>query len=181
MNIYVLLFVLLIVLVHLLDMFSIHAISAVMIYLRNYVITKVLNNLIIQKPDDEFDRHSVMKMAGFAEAMKPEKFTGVNFKRWQTRVKLCLSAMNVFCVVIPGPAGPRTAAQQTEYDTATTIFVRCILSVLSDQLCDVYMHMKNVADLWHALEHKFAASDAGHELYVMEKYQIGRASCRERV
>ena len=69
--------------------------------------------------------------------------------------------MNVFWVVIPGPAGPRTAAQQTEYDTATTIFVGCILSVLSDQLCDVYMHMKNAADLWHALKHKFVASDAG--------------------
>ena len=120
--------------------------------------------ITIQKPDRHF------AMAGFAEAMKLEKFTGVNFKRWQTRVKLWLSAMNVFWVVIPGPVGPRTAAQQIEYDTATTIFVGCILSVLSNQLCDVYMHMKNAADLWHALEHKFVASDAGHESYVMEQY-----------
>lgn len=102
--------------------------------------------------------------------MKAEKFTGVNFKRWQTRVQLWPSTMNVFWVVISGPAGPRTAAQQTEYDTATTIFVRCILSVLSDQLCDVYMHKKNAANLWYALEHKFAASNARHELYVIGQY-----------
>ena len=79
-------------------------------------------------------------------------------------------SMNVFWVVLRGPAEPHTAAQQTEYDMAMTIFVGCILSVLSDQLCDVYMHMKNVADLWHALEHKFTASDAGHEWYVMEQF-----------
>lgn len=53
---------------------------------------------------------------------------------------------------------------------ATTIFVGCILSILSDQLCDVYMNNKSATELWEALEHKFSASDAGHELYVMEQY-----------
>ena len=77
-HLYVLLFILLIVILHLLDMFSSHVISVVMIYLWNYVITKVLNNLTIQKLDDEFDRHSMMKMAGFVKAMKPKKFSGVN-------------------------------------------------------------------------------------------------------
>jgi hypothetical protein len=57
-----------------------------------------------------------------------------------------------------------------EFTAATTIFVECILSVLSDQLCDVYMHMKSATELWEALEHKYSASDAGLELYVMEQY-----------
>jgi transcription elongation factor GreA-like protein len=52
----------------------------------------------------------------------------------------------------------------------TTIFVGWILSVLSDQLCDVYMNIKSAAELWEALEHKFSASDAGRKLYVMERY-----------
>ena len=47
------------------------------------------------------------------------------------------------------------------------IFVGCILS---DNLCDVYMHMKDAKELWEALEHKFAASDAGSELYTIEQY-----------
>jgi hypothetical protein len=27
-------------------------------------------------------------MAGFADALKPEKFTGMHFKRWQVKVTL---------------------------------------------------------------------------------------------
>jgi hypothetical protein len=50
------------------------------------------------------------------------------------------------------------------------VFVRCVLSVLSDQLCDVYMNIKSDAELWEVLEHKFSASDVGCELYVMEQY-----------
>jgi hypothetical protein len=42
----------------------------------NFCITKLLLFPTIQK----LDRHLVM--AGFSDAMKPEKFTGVNFKRW---------------------------------------------------------------------------------------------------
>jgi len=53
---------------------------------------------------------------------------------------------------------------------ATMIFVGCVLSVLSDQLCDVYMNIKSVAELWEVLEHKFSAFDIGRELYMMEQY-----------
>jgi hypothetical protein len=34
-----------------------------------------------------------------------------------------------------------------DFITATAIFVGCILSVLSDQLCDVYMNIKSAAKL----------------------------------
>jgi hypothetical protein len=59
----------------------------------NLYITKLLLFPIIQKPK----RHLVM--ARYSNAMKPEKFTDVNFKRWQTRAQLWLSAMGVFWVV----------------------------------------------------------------------------------
>jgi hypothetical protein len=35
-------------------------------------------------------------MAGFVDALKPAPFTGANFKRWQMRVTLWLTALNVF-------------------------------------------------------------------------------------
>jgi hypothetical protein len=34
-------------------------------------------------------------MAGFVDALMPMPFTGVNFKRWQMKVTLWLTAMNV--------------------------------------------------------------------------------------
>ena len=110
-------------------------------------------------------------MAGFSDTMKPEKFTGVNFKRWQTRAQLWLSAMGVFWVVSNPPALPLGSEKEVqEFTAATTIFVGCVLSVLSDQLCDVYMNIKSAAELWEVLEHKFSAADAGRELYMMEQY-----------
>lgn len=110
-------------------------------------------------------------MDGFADAMKPEKFTGVNFKRWQTKAQLWLSAMGVFWVVANPPVHPLGSEKEVqEFIAAMTVFVGCVLSVLSDQLCDVYMHIKNAAELWEALEHMFSASGAGRELYVMEQY-----------
>jgi hypothetical protein len=35
-------------------------------------------------------------MAEFVDALKPAPFNGVNFKRWQMRVTLWLTIMNVF-------------------------------------------------------------------------------------
>jgi len=131
----------------------------------NLFITRLMFIPTIQKPY----RHLVM--AGFFDAMKPEKFTGVNFKRWQTRAQLWLSAMSVFWVVGNPPALPIGSEKELqEFTAATTIFIGCVLSVLSDQLCDVYMNIKSAAELWEALEHKFSAADAGRELYVMEQY-----------
>jgi hypothetical protein len=35
-------------------------------------------------------------MARFVDSLKPAPFVGVNFKRWQMKVTLWLTAMNVF-------------------------------------------------------------------------------------
>jgi len=80
---------------------------------------------------------------GYTDAMKPKKFTGVNFKRWQTRAQLWLTTMGVFWFMgnpLALPLGSEKEVQ--EFTMATTIFVGCVLSILSDQLCDVYMNIK---------------------------------------
>jgi hypothetical protein len=47
-------------------------------------------------------------MAGFVDALRHEKFFGEHFKRWQTRVILWLSAMNVLWVSKGKPEGTLT-------------------------------------------------------------------------
>jgi hypothetical protein len=112
-----------------------------------------------------------LMMGNYSNAMKPDKFTGVNFKRWKTRAQLWLSAMGMFWVVGNPLVLPlRSDKEVHEFTVSTTIFLRCVLSVLSDQLCDVYMNIKSVVELWEALEHKFSSSNARRELYVMEQY-----------
>jgi hypothetical protein len=63
--------------------------------------SKVLFYLSIQKP---YCRHFSF-MAGFVDALRPTPFTGANFKRWQMRVTLWLTAMNVFWVSEGKPEG----------------------------------------------------------------------------
>jgi hypothetical protein len=60
------------------------AISCIIIFKINLFICKLILFPSIQKPD----RHLVM--GNYSDAMKPYKFTGVIFKRWQTRVQLWL-------------------------------------------------------------------------------------------
>nr|CAE02930.3 OSJNBa0014K14.2 [Oryza sativa Japonica Group] len=109
-------------------------------------------------------------MAGFADALRPDKFTGVHFKRWQIRVTLWLTAMKCFWVSTGKPEGVLTAEQQKQFEEATTIFVGCILSVLGDRLVEVYMHMTDAKELWDALNTKFGATDASNDLYIMEQF-----------
>jgi len=144
----------------------IDVISIFLVVRINLYIAKLLLFPTIQK----LGRHLAMTK-GYTDAKKQEKFTGVNFKRWQMRAQLWLTAMGVFWVMGNPPALPLGSEKEVqEFTVATTIFVRCVLSVLSDQLCDVYMNIKSATELWEALEYKFGAIDTGHELYVMEKY-----------
>jgi hypothetical protein len=41
------------------------------------------------------------------------------------------------------------------------------MSILSDRLRDVFMHIKDKKELWDALDAKFGATDAGSKLYIM--------------
>jgi len=109
-------------------------------------------------------------MAGFADALRPEKFSGVHFKRWQTMCNLWLNAMHVFWVSKGKPKGDLLDADLQRFTDANTLFMGCILSVLADRLCDVYMHITDAKELWDALDAKFGASDAGSELYIMESF-----------
>jgi hypothetical protein len=90
-----------------------------MIYIWN-LIWNLSNYSTIQKPYcRQFPSFS---MAAFADALKPEKFNGMHFKRWQVKATLWLTAMNVFHVSKGRPEGPLTPEQEKEYDHANTIF-----------------------------------------------------------
>jgi len=46
----------------------------------------------------------------------------------------------------------------------------CILTILADQLYDVYMNYSSATMLWEDLEQKYAEAEAGRWLYVCEKF-----------
>jgi hypothetical protein len=68
------------------------------------------------------------------------------------------------------PVLPLTEEQHRAYKLENSTCISCLLSLLSDQLCDIYMHHTSARELWDALDHKYAESDAGRELYVNDQY-----------
>jgi hypothetical protein len=109
-------------------------------------------------------------MAGFADALRPDKFTGVHFKRWQVKVCLWLTVLHACEVRLGIPEGEHSPEERRKFTDANNIFVGCVISVLADRLVDVYMHIIDAKELWDVLVAKYDATDAGSELYTMESF-----------
>jgi hypothetical protein len=135
----------------------------VMIYLQINLKLKLLFFPSIQKP--YYKKFSFI--AGFIDALRPEKFSGEHFKRWQTRVILWPSAMNVLWVSKGKPEGTLTLEQEKAFTEANTLFVGAVIGTLVDRLQDVYLHHIDAKKLWDALEADYGGTDASAELYIM--------------
>jgi hypothetical protein len=90
-------------------------------------------------------------MAGFVDALRPTSFTGVNFKRWQIRVILWLTSMNVFGVFEGKPEGELTPKKDKEYSEANTIFCDAVVGVLVESLQNTYLRYKTAKEMWDTL------------------------------
>jgi hypothetical protein len=127
---------------------------------------KVLIYLSIQKP---YSSHFSF-MAGFIYALRPTSFTGANFKRWQMRVTLWLTVMNMFWVSEGKPEGELSPEKEKEYSEVNTIFCGVVVGVLAETLQDTYLRYKTAKEMWDTLNTKYGGSDVGTELYIIEQY-----------
>ena len=109
-------------------------------------------------------------MGHLADALKPDKFTGVYFKRWQYKTTMWLQSLKVFQASEGLPEGTISDEDQNKFKETNLAFVGCVLSVLDNKLFDVYMHITDGKELWEALNAKFGVADAGSELYIMENF-----------
>jgi hypothetical protein len=90
----------------------------------------------IQKLDKSFS------VVGFAASLKPHAFDGSNYKRWKARALLWLTAMQCFFVSrgkLSKP--PLSPEEEAKFEAADCIFRGALISVLIDNIVDVYMHM----------------------------------------
>jgi hypothetical protein len=86
-------------------------------------------------------------MAGFTDALRQDKFTGVNFKRWQYKAELWLTTRKMFLISKGKSKGTMSDEDQKKFEEANTVFVGCTLSILADYLCDMFMHIKDGKEL----------------------------------
>jgi hypothetical protein len=109
-------------------------------------------------------------MAKFVDALKSAPFIGVNFKRWQIRVTLWLTAINVFWVSEGKPEGELTPEKEKAYLKVNIIFYGAVVGVLTETLQDTYPHYKTAKQMWYNLNIEYGGSDAGTKLYIIEQY-----------
>jgi hypothetical protein len=84
----------------------------------------------IQKP---YFRHFSF-MAEFIDVLKPTPFTGAHFNRWQMRVTLWLTNMNVFSVSEGKSEGELTPEKEKTYLEVNIIFCGVVVGVLTENL-----------------------------------------------
>jgi hypothetical protein len=95
----------------------------------------------------------------------------MHFKRWQVKVMLWLTGINVIHISKGKHEGLLTSGEEKKHVDANTIFIGAIFSVLVDRLCDANIHYTYKKEIWDALTVKYGALDARSELYIMETFQ----------
>ncbi|KAK3037902.1 hypothetical protein RJ639_031793 [Escallonia herrerae] len=109
----------------------------------------------------------VIPMASYDETitLKPEKFNGQNFKRWQRQMKYWLTVLGFISAIEENNNQPR---ESSSWYTPEQIEFHClnrILSALSDRLYDVYHATKSAKELWNLLQGEYDIDDAGIERF----------------
>ncbi|XP_020247372.1 uncharacterized protein LOC109825063 isoform X2 [Asparagus officinalis] len=123
-----------------------------------------------------------MASSDLSKSAKPEKFTGLNYKRWANQMKYWLTTLGLISAIdsdfsLSTPT-PSSSSQVEPIPTPTTssgiskspeeINFHCynrILSALSDKLYDIYYEYKDAKELWVALESEYGLDDAGIERF----------------
>ncbi|XP_076918212.1 uncharacterized protein LOC143578550 [Bidens hawaiensis] len=113
-------------------------------------------------------------MANHAE--KPEKFTGVHFKRWQQKMFFYLTTLNLAQFLektTPIPTAQDDAQSISALDAWKHSKFLCrnyVLNGLADPLYNVYCGIKTAKELWESLDKKYKTEDGGTKKFVVARF-----------
>ena len=96
-------------------------------------------------------------------SLKPNKFDGTNFIRWQSQRKFWLTTLRLWPIIDQSS----TSSSSNTPDTPEQDYL-CkgrILSALSDSLYDIYPSTKSAKELWDNLEAEYGLYNAGVERF----------------
>lgn len=107
----------------------------------------------------------------FPDISKIEVFDGRNFKRWQEQVFTVLDMYGVAAALAQSepPAGI-DQAQRVAWTHANKVCRHTIISILSNDLFDVYCVYKEACKIWESLGTKYTAEDAGKQKFIVGNY-----------
>ncbi|KAI5333799.1 hypothetical protein L3X38_023931 [Prunus dulcis] len=108
--------------------------------------------------------------------VKPGKFNGTNFKRWQRQLKYWLTVLGLDSALEDQTTPDKTTettSKTKEKMTKEELEYHChnrILSALADDLYDVYQDTKKAKTLWDELEAEYGIEDAGIDRFTISNF-----------
>ena len=120
---------------------------------------------------------SVARVPAVIPAEKPEKFTGLNFKRWQQKMLFYLTTLGLARFLTEDPPTPRE--DETDRDVLMTFSAwkdsdylcrNSVMNSLNDSLYNVYSSKRSSKELWESLDRKYKTEDAGSKKYIVGRF-----------
>ena len=106
---------------------------------------------------------------------RPEKFVGLNFKRWQQKMLFYLNLLELDHTLEikednSEEAEPARTAVDQLWDKSDFMCKNHILNNLDDALYDVYFSVPTARELWLMLDKKYKIEDAGSKKFVVSHF-----------
>ncbi|KAJ9561120.1 hypothetical protein OSB04_006280 [Centaurea solstitialis] len=110
-------------------------------------------------------------------AEKPEKFSGLNFRRWQQKMFFYLTTLNLARFLIEVP--PQIAEGESDVQTVSAVEAwkhseflcrNYVLNGLADALYNVYCKVSTAKELWESLDRKYKTEDAGTKKHAVARF-----------
>ncbi|XP_031405663.1 uncharacterized protein LOC116214393 [Punica granatum] len=107
---------------------------------------------------------------------KPEKFNGLNFKRWQQKMLFYLTTLNLARFLTEN--APTLSVGESDVQALSAVSVwkhsdylcrNYIMNSLHDSLYSVYWEFKTAKEVWESLDRKYNSEDA-----MAKKFLVGR-------
>jgi len=103
-----------------------------------------------------------------ANVSKIKVFIGQNFRRWQESVSTLLDMYGVVFALTTSKPDSSTPAKV--WTRADKVYCHTLLSVLSNDLFDVYCSYKEAKDIWDSFILKYTVEDDIGQRFVIKNY-----------
>jgi len=105
----------------------------------------------------------------FLDVSKIEVFTGQNFRRWQEHTLLDMYEVALALTTFE-PDSSTAARQVNDWIHENKVCRHTLLSVLSNDLFNIYASYKNAKDIWDSLILKYTVEDIVRQRFVITNY-----------
>ena len=108
---------------------------------------------------------------------KPEKFSGLNFKKWQQKMLFYVTTLNLMRFLTEEAPNLKEDERDIQVINAVDAWKHSdfmcrnyVMNALTDSLYNVYTNKKTTKELCESLDRKYKTEDAGAEKFVVGRF-----------